>query len=75
METIVWPQLGPNAAVVTSAKLPEHRGTSTYSCLIATWPAWVNKPTVDHGIDSLLHWYEPPVESVGPAMPLEMVAA
>ena len=73
-QTMVWPQLGPNAAVLTSAKLPEHKGTSTYTCLIASWPAWVNKPTVEHGIDLLVGWYEPP-SAVGPALPLEMVAA
>lgn len=74
-ETIIWPQLGPCSHVVTSAKLPEHKGTSVYTCLIASWPSWVNKPTVDHGISLLVNWYTPPTESVGPALPLEMVAA
>jgi hypothetical protein len=74
-ELIIWPQLGPCAEVRTSAKLPEHKGTSVYSCLLASWPAWVNKPTVEAGIDTLVRWYEPPTASVGPALPLEMVAA
>lgn len=69
-ETVVWPQLGPNAAVLTSAKLPEHKGTSTYTCLVASWPSWVNKPTVELGVDFLVSWYEPP-SAVGPALPAE----
>lgn len=73
-DSIVWPQLGPNAAVITSAKLPEHKGTSTYTCLVASWPAWVNKPTVEYGIDCLVRWFEPP-SAVGPSLPVEMVAA
>ena len=73
-DKMVWPQLGPNAQVLTSAKLPEHKGTSTYTCLVASWPAWVNKPIVDLGIDWILRCYEPP-SAVGPAMPVEMVAA
>jgi hypothetical protein len=75
IETIVWPQLGPHSAVVTSAKLPEHKGTSTYSCLVASWPTWVNKIVVGEAVDSLVRWYTPPSEAVGPAMPLEMIAA
>lgn len=74
-QTMTWPQLGPNAAVLTSAKLPEHKGTSTYTCLVASWPAWVNKPTVEHGITTLVSWFNPPNEAVGPAQPLEMIAA
>jgi hypothetical protein len=74
-QVIVWPQLGPHAAVLTSAKLPEHKGTSTYTCLVASWPAWVNKPTIEHGIDCLLRWYEPPNAAVGPTLPDEMLVA
>ena len=73
VETMVWPQLGANAAVITSAKLPEHKGSSTYTCLVATWPSWVNKPTVEQAVSWLMDWYTPPTESVGPALPLEMV--
>ena len=74
-QVMQWPQLGPNAQVLTSAKLPEHKGTSTYTCLVASWPAWVNKPTVEHGVDCLVRWYSPPSSAVGPALPLEMIAA
>jgi hypothetical protein len=73
IETIVWPQLGANSAVITSAKLPEHKGSSTYTCLVAAWPAWVNKPTVEQAVTWLVDWYTPPTEAVGPALPLEMV--
>ena len=75
VETMVWPQLGPNAAVLTSAKLPEHKGSSTYTCLVASWPAWVNKPVVEEAVDCLVRWFTPPSEAVGPALPLEMVSA
>lgn len=68
-QVMTWPQLGPNAAVLTSAKLPEHKGTSTYTCLVASWPAWVNKPTVEHGVTLLVAWFTPPSESVGPQLP------
>lgn len=74
-QVMVWPQLGPCSSVLTSAKLPEHKGTSTYTCLVASWPGWVNKPTVERGIDLLVSWFEPPNEAVGPAQPLEMIAA
>jgi hypothetical protein len=74
-QVMVWPQLGPHTAVLTSAKLPEHKGSSTYTCLVASWPSWVNKPTVEHAVDCLVRWYQPPCEAVGPAQPLEMVAA
>ena len=73
VETIIWPQLGPHAQVLTSAKLPEHKGSSTYTCLVASWPTWVNKPVVEEAIDCLVRWFTPPTESVGPALPLEMV--
>jgi hypothetical protein len=73
LETMVWPQLGPHASVVTSAKLPEHKGSSTYTCLVASWPAWVNKPVVEEAVDCLVRWFTPPTEAVGPALPLEMV--
>ena len=74
-DVMVWPQLGANAMVLTSAKLPEHKGTSTYTCLVASWPAWVNKPVVAEGVELIARWYVPPSEAVGPALPLEMVAA
>lgn len=74
-DTISWPQLGPHAEVRTSAKLPEHKGTSVYTCLVASWPTWVLKTTVESGVDLLIRWYVPPTESVGPALPLEMIAA
>ena len=74
-QVMVWPQLGANSTVVTSAKLPEHKGTSTYTCLVASWPAWVNKPVVEQGVDLLVRWFVPPNEAVGPAQPSEMIAA
>ena len=69
-ETMVWPQLGPNCEVRIFQKLPEHKSTSTYTCLIASWPGWVNKPLVEQGLSWLLDWYTPPSEAAGPALPM-----
>ena len=74
-DVMVWPQLGPCAHVLKWAKLPEAGKASEYSCVVATYPSWVNKPLVALAVACLLREYEPPSDAVGPALPAEMLAA
>jgi hypothetical protein len=60
--------------VRTFAKLPEHSSTNQYSCLVASWPAWVLKPVVEDGVEFLLREFRV-LSAVGPALPAEMLAA
>lgn len=71
---LVWPDLGAATEVRTSAKLPEHAKTNQYTCLVASWPAWVNKVLVSEGIEFLVREYRDG-SAVGPSMPFEMLPA
>lgn len=75
VESMVWLDLGPCAEVRSFAKLPEAGRANEYTCLVASWPAWVLKPQVELGVDMLVRLFVPPSAAVGPALPVEMVAA
>jgi len=71
-DKVVWPQLGPACEVQKYQKLPDHKTTSQYTCLVASWPGWVSKPLCELGVEFLLRWYVSP-SPVGPALPGEIV--
>lgn len=73
-DVMVWPQLGGCAEVRSFAKLPEHEKSNQYSCLVASWPSWVNKVVVNSGIEFLVGEFVVS-GAVGPALPAEMLAA
>lgn len=74
VEVTAWPDLGACAEVRSFAKLPEHGSTNQYTCLVASWPGWVNKSLVELAVDFLVREFRSP-SAVGPALPAEMIAA
>ena len=74
VDEMLWPELGPCAEVRAFAKLAEYGSSNQYTCLVASWPSWVCKPTVELGVDFLVGSFTSR-SAVGPALPPEMVAA
>ena len=52
-EAMTWLNMPPHSEVVTFAKLPEHKSTSVYSCVLASWPAWVRASLVESALQRL----------------------